>query len=86
MIDYPVTLTPSGGVVLPGHASALALGYTKNKGVYRLRRIRRVAGPDHPGLLAPAGWRGTGVHTGAERHRGCACQRDPDDRQRLRDL
>ena len=37
MIDYPVTLTPSGGVVLPGHASALALGYTKNKGVYRLR-------------------------------------------------
>lgn len=37
MIDYPVTLTPSGGVVLPGYASALALGYTKNKGVYRLR-------------------------------------------------
>ena len=37
MIDCPVTLTPSGGVVLPGHASALALGYTKNKGVYRLR-------------------------------------------------
>lgn len=36
MIDYPVTLTPSGGVVLPGHASALALGYTKNKSVYRL--------------------------------------------------
>lgn len=37
MIDYPVTLTPSGGVVLPGHAFALALGYTKNRGVYRLR-------------------------------------------------
>lgn len=36
MIDYPVTLTPSGGVVLPGHASALALGYAKNKSVYRL--------------------------------------------------
>ena len=36
MIDYPVTLTPSGGVVLPGHASALALGYAKNRGVYRL--------------------------------------------------
>lgn len=36
MIDYPVTLTPSGGVVLPGYASALALGYTKNRGVYRL--------------------------------------------------
>ena len=36
MIDYPVTLTPSGGVVLPGHASALALGHTKNRGVYRL--------------------------------------------------
>ena len=36
MIDYPVTLTSSGGVVLPGHAFALALGYTKNRGVYRL--------------------------------------------------
>ena len=36
MIDYPVILTPSGGVVLPGHASALALGYTKNRGIYRL--------------------------------------------------
>ena len=36
MIDYPVTLTPSGGVVLPGYASALALGYTKNRGMYRL--------------------------------------------------
>lgn len=36
MIDYTVTLTPSGGVVLPGYASALALGYTKNRGVYRL--------------------------------------------------
>lgn len=36
MIDLPVTLTPSGGVVLPGHASALALDYTKNRGVYRL--------------------------------------------------
>lgn len=36
MIDYTVTLTPSGGVVLPGYASVLALGYTKNRGVYRL--------------------------------------------------
>ena len=36
MIDYTVTLTPSGGVVLPGDASALELGYTKNRGVYRL--------------------------------------------------
>lgn len=36
MIDLPVTLTPSGGVVLPGYASALALGYAKNKSVYRL--------------------------------------------------
>jgi hypothetical protein len=36
MIDYTVTLTPSGGVVLPGYSSALALGYTKNRGVYRL--------------------------------------------------
>lgn len=36
MINYPVTLTPGGGVVLTGHASALALGYSKNRGVYRL--------------------------------------------------
>lgn len=36
MIDYPVTLTSGGSVCLPGHASALALGYTKNRGVYRL--------------------------------------------------
>ena len=32
MIDYTVTLTPSGGVVLPGHASALALGEKGEKG------------------------------------------------------
>ena len=36
MINYPVTLTPGGGVVLTGYASALALGYSKNRGVYRL--------------------------------------------------
>lgn len=36
MIDYPVTLTSGGSVCLPGHAFALALGYTKNRGVYRL--------------------------------------------------
>ena len=37
MIEFPITLTSGGSVCLPGHASALALGYTKNKGVYRLR-------------------------------------------------
>lgn len=37
MIDLPVTLTSDGRVQLPGHAAALMLGYTKNKGVYRLR-------------------------------------------------
>lgn len=36
MIEFPITLTSGGGVCLPGHASALALGYTKNRGVYRL--------------------------------------------------
>lgn len=36
MIDLPVTLTSDGRVQLPGHAAALMLGYTKNKGVYRL--------------------------------------------------
>ena len=53
MIDYPVTLTPSGGVVLPGHASALALGYTKNKGVYRLRIT---ASGEWEGLTIRACW------------------------------
>lgn len=36
MIEFPITLTSSGSVCLPGHAYALALGYTKNRGVYRL--------------------------------------------------
>lgn len=53
MINYPVTLTPSGGVVLPGHASALALGYTKNKGVYRLNVT---ASGEWQGLTIRACW------------------------------
>lgn len=36
MIEFPITLTSGGSVQLPGHAFALALGYTKNRGVYRL--------------------------------------------------
>lgn len=36
MIEFPITLTSGGNVCLPGHAFALALGYTKNRGVYRL--------------------------------------------------
>lgn len=36
MIEFPITLTSGGSVCLPGHAFALALGYTKNQGVYRL--------------------------------------------------
>ena len=36
MIEFPITLTSGGSVCLPGHAFALALGYTKNWGVYRL--------------------------------------------------
>ena len=36
MIEFPITLTSSGSVCLPGRAFALALGYTKNRGVYRL--------------------------------------------------
>lgn len=53
MINYPVTLTPSGGVVLPGYASALALGYTKNKGVYRLNVT---ASGEWEGLTIRAFW------------------------------
>lgn len=36
MIEFPITLTSGGSVCLPGYASALALGYTKNKSVYHL--------------------------------------------------
>ena len=36
MIEFPITLTSGGSAQLPGHAFALALGYTKNRGVYRL--------------------------------------------------
>lgn len=36
MIEFPITLTSGGSVCLPGHAFALALGDTKNRGVYRL--------------------------------------------------
>lgn len=36
MIDLPVTLTSNGHIQLPGYGSFLCLGYTKNKGVYRL--------------------------------------------------
>lgn len=36
MIEFPITMTSGGSVCLPGHASALALGYAKNKSVYRL--------------------------------------------------
>lgn len=36
MIEFPITLTSGGSVCLTGHAFALALGYTKNRGVYRL--------------------------------------------------
>jgi len=39
MIEFPITLTSGGSVCLPGHAFALALGYTKNRGVYRLAVI-----------------------------------------------
>lgn len=36
MIEFPITLTSGGSVCMPGHAFAMALGYTKNRGVYRL--------------------------------------------------
>ena len=36
MIEFPITRTSGGSVCLPGYASALALGYAKNKSVYCL--------------------------------------------------
>ena len=53
MIEFPITLTSGGSVCLPGHAFALALGYTKNKGVYRLNVT---ASGEWAGLTIRAFW------------------------------
>ena len=88
MIEFPITLTSGGSVCLPGHASALALGYTQKQGrLPPARRCnRRMGRADHPGILAPAGRRGTGVHAGEGRLCGRACQRDRPTRQWLHHL
>lgn len=53
MIEFPITLTSGGSVCLPGHAFALALGYTKNRGVYRLSVT---ATGEWEGLIIRAFW------------------------------
>ncbi len=53
MIEFPITLTSGGSVCLPGHAFALALGYTKNRGVYRLAVT---ATGEWEGLIIRAFW------------------------------
>lgn len=53
MIEFPITLTSGGSVCLPGHASALALGYAKNKSVYRLNVT---ASGEWQGLIIRAFW------------------------------
>ena len=53
MIEFPITLTSGGSVCLPGHAFALALGYTKNRGVYRLTVT---ATGEWQGLIIRAFW------------------------------
>ena len=53
MIEFPITLTSGGSVCLPGRAYALALGYTKNRGVYRLAVT---ASGDWEGLAIRAFW------------------------------
>ena len=37
MIELPVKLISGGGVLLPGRTDTLMLGYSKNKGIYRMR-------------------------------------------------
>ena len=86
MIEFPITLTSGGSVCLPGHAFALALGYTKNRGVYRLHVDATGEWADHPGILACAWRQGPGVLAGGGRLCGCARQRDRTARQWLRDL
>lgn len=53
MIEFPITLTSGGSVCLPGHASAMALGYAKNKSVYSLRIT---ASGEWEGLTIRAFW------------------------------
>lgn len=53
MIEFPITLTSGGSVCLPGHASALALGYPKNRGVYQLNVT---ASGEWQGLIIRAFW------------------------------
>lgn len=53
MIEFPITLTSGGSVCLPAHASALALGYAKNKSVYRLNVT---ASGEWQGLIIRAFW------------------------------
>lgn len=53
MIEFPITLASGGSVCLPGHASALALGYAKNKSVYRLNVT---ASGEWEGLTIRAFW------------------------------
>lgn len=53
MIEFPITLTSGGSVCLPGYASALALGYAKNKSVYRLNVT---ASGEWQGLIIRAFW------------------------------
>ena len=53
MIEFPITLTSGGSVCLPGHASALALGYTKNRVVYQLNVT---ASGEWQGLIIRAFW------------------------------
>lgn len=53
MIEFPITLTSGGSVCLPEHASALALGYTKNRGVYQLNVT---ASGEWQGLIIRAFW------------------------------
>ena len=53
MIEFPITLTSGGSVCLPGYASALALGYAKNKSVYRLNVT---ASGEWQGLIIRAVW------------------------------
>ena len=53
MIEFPITLTSGGSVCLPGHAFALALGYTKNRGMYQLNVT---ASGEWEGLTIRAFW------------------------------
>lgn len=88
MIEQSVSLASNGVVKVPGYEQLVRFGYTKNRGVNRLRRrrFRRVGRAGHPLLLARPGRQRPGILAGGGRLCGRARQRHRTARQWLHHL